>query len=289
MRKLARAAAVTATVTGVLGATALVSPAQAAPSDGSEYAALGDSYSAASGVLPLDPTAHLLCARSTKNYPNVIAQATGAHLTDATCGGATTEHFANSQYAGVAPQLDAVSENTELVTLTIGGNDNGTFLDAVLACGLAGAGSLGKGSPCKDKNGSSFEDDVRNKTYPAVKAALAAVHEKAPDAEVAVLGYPWIMPAAFDKSCFAKMPIAEGDVPYLRSLQSTLNGVVKQASDETGSTFVDLAEKSEGHDSCSGDRWVEPALFGTNFVPVHPNAEGEKQMADITMDALGLR
>ena len=50
------------------------------------YVALGDSYSAASGVLPPDPSAPPNCMRSTANYPHVIAAATGAALTDVTCG-----------------------------------------------------------------------------------------------------------------------------------------------------------------------------------------------------------
>ena len=51
------------------------------------YVALGDSYSAASGVLPPDLTAPPQCLRSTANYPHVIAADTGAQLTDVTCGG----------------------------------------------------------------------------------------------------------------------------------------------------------------------------------------------------------
>ncbi|MET7638009.1 SGNH/GDSL hydrolase family protein [Streptomyces sp. NPDC005438] len=286
MRKLARVGAVATAVTGLT--VCLSAPGHAAEAEASPYVALGDSYSAASGVLPLDLSTNPLCARSTKNYPNVIAQATGADLTDATCGGAKTDHFTKSQYPGVGPQLDALSEDTKLVTLTIGGNDNGTFINAILKCGLAGLTSLGKGSPCKDANGSSFEDDVRNKTAPAVKEALSQIHERAPQAKVAILGYPHIMPAAYDKSCFLKMPIAEGDVPYLRSLQNTLNGVVEKAAADTGTTYVDIASASEGHDACSSDRWVEPALFGTNFVPVHPNAKGEAEMASLTMKTLGL-
>ena len=43
-----------------------------------DYVALGDSYSAASGVLPPDPAAPLLCLRSTRNYPHVLATRTGA-------------------------------------------------------------------------------------------------------------------------------------------------------------------------------------------------------------------
>ena len=73
------------------------------------------------------------------------------------------------------------------------------------------------------------------------------------------------------------MPIAQGDVPYVNSLQAHLNAVVKQAASETGTTFVDLAAASAGRDACApiGTRWIEPILFGTNTVPVHPNALGE--------------
>ena len=40
-----------------------------------DYVALGDSYSAASGVLPPDLAAPLQCLRSIRNYPHVIAGA----------------------------------------------------------------------------------------------------------------------------------------------------------------------------------------------------------------------
>ncbi|WP_353946799.1 SGNH/GDSL hydrolase family protein [Streptomyces sp. HUAS MG91] len=267
----------------------LAAPAQATGQP-LPYVALGDSYSAASGVLPLDPSASPLCARSTKNYPHVIAERTGAALRDVTCGGAQTKDFAGAQYPGVAPQLDALGADTRLVTMTIGGNDNNTFISTILACAAAGVLSAGQGSPCKDQNGTKFSDDIDTKTYPAVKAALQAVRNKAPDARVAILGYPWIMPATAQSGCFAKMPIAKGDVPYVRDIQTHLNTAVRRAAAETGATYVDLAQASEGHDACraSGTRWVEPALFGTNFVPVHPNALGESAMADRTMSALGL-
>ncbi|MFE1956038.1 SGNH/GDSL hydrolase family protein [Streptomyces sp. NPDC059524] len=255
------------------------------------YVALGDSYSAASGVLPLDPSASLLCARSTANYPHVIAERTGAELKDVTCGGAQTKDFAGSQYPGVAPQLDALSDDTRLVTLTIGGNDNNTFINTILACASAGIATAGQGDPCRTLYGDSFAKDIDGKTYPAVKAALEAVRNKAPKARVAVLGYPWIMPAKAQAGCFLKMPIASGDVPYVRDIQTHLNDAVRRAAAETGSTYVDLGTASEGHDACqtAGTRWVEPALFGTNFVPVHPNAQGEAAMADLTLGALGLR
>jgi lysophospholipase L1-like esterase len=267
----------------------LGAPSSQATTSAIRYVALGDSYSAASGVLPPDGTAPPLCLRSTSNYPHVIAAATGAQLTDVTCGGADTGDYFAEQYPGVAPQLDALAADTQLVTMTIGGNDSGVFINSILQCGSAGLSTLGQGSPCKDRYGSSFEDTIRNTTYPSLVATLRAVRAEAPRAKVAILGYPWIMPRTV--GCFDRMPIAEGDVPYLRSLQTTLNDAVRRAAAATGVTYVDMNRVSEGHDACQpiGVRWVEPVLQGTNAVIVHPNALGEQQMAARAMKVLRLR
>jgi lysophospholipase L1-like esterase len=280
------ALAITAVV--ALLAFALAAQAQAATSP-LRYVALGDSYSAASGVLPPDPSAPPECARSIRNYPHVIAGATGAQLKDVTCGAAETGDFFESQYPGVAPQLDALSSNTQLVTMTIGGNDSNVFIETILACGTAGLSTLGQGSPCKDRYGSSFEETIKTKTYPSLVRALEAVHAKAPRARVAILGYPWIMPPSV--GCFDKMPVAEGDVPYVHGIQATLNDAVRRAAAATGSTYVNMNVVSEGHDACKpiGVRWIEPVLQGTNPVIVHPNALGESQMAAQTMKVLRLR
>ena len=270
----------------ILAVALAAGPAQASPL---RYVALGDSYSAASGVLPLDPFAPPQCLRSIRNYPHVIARQTGARLTDVTCGAAETSHFSSSQYPGVAPQLDAVKPDSQLVTMTIGGNDSGVFINTILACGAAGLSTLGQGSPCKDRYGSSFEDTIRTTTYPSLVNALGAVRAKAPAAKVAILGYPWIMPAT--GGCFDKMPVARGDVPYVRGIQATLNDAVGRAAAATGATYVDFGTVSNGHDACQpiGVRWVEPVLQGTNPVIVHPNALGESKMAAQAMTVLGLR
>ncbi|MGW6600227.1 SGNH/GDSL hydrolase family protein [Streptomyces sp. NPDC055036] len=252
------------------------------------YVALGDSYAAGSGILPFAVPAPLLCLRSAKNYPRVIADATDAKLTDVTCGGAETRHFETSQYPGVAPQLDAVTKDTDLVTVTIGGNDSSVFAGAVLACGAAGVLSGGKGSPCRNTWGDHFDRLIEEKTYPAVRTALRKVKEKAPNARVVVVGYPWLLPAKAERSCFAKMPIAEGDVPYLRGMQGHMNEILERAANETGTTYADMADASDGHDACQprGTRWVEPVFFFDQLNPVHPNALGEEKMADQAMRAL---
>lgn len=269
-------------VVATVGLITTAADSVAASQPTSPYVALGDSYSAGSGISPLDPTVTPLCIRTTRNYPHLVADALGTEsFTDVTCGGAQTTDFFTAQYPGLtSPQLDAVTKDTKLVTLSIGGNDNGTFVNLILACGSAGTATLGFGSPCKDLYGDSFKNDVLTKTAPAVREALAAIRAKAPSARILVVGYPWIMPHT--GYCFATMPIAKGDVPYVNDVEATLNGVIEQAAVDTGATFVDLSEVSLGHDACQpiGTRWVEPAYWGTNFVPVHPNALGEAKMAE---------
>ena len=278
---------IAAVVLAVLAlALALIAPAGATTP--LRYVALGDSYSAASGTFPPDLTAPPECARSTVNYPHDMAARIGADLVDVTCGAAETKDFFGSQYPGVAPQLDALRADTQLVTMTIGGNDSGVFIDTIFDCGTAGLSTLGQGSPCQDRYGSSFQDTINSTTYPALVNALNAVRAKAPSARVAILGYPWIMPAT--GGCFPQMPVASGDVPYVRGIQATLNDAVRRAAAATGATYIDFSTVSEGHDACQpiGVRWIEPALLGTNPVIVHPNALGESQMAAQTMAVLGL-
>jgi lysophospholipase L1-like esterase len=278
-----------ASIIGVIAVVGSVTNASASTNPTPlQYVALGDSYSAGSGVLPPDLNAPVECPRSSRNFAHVIASKVGAQLTDVTCGGADTTHFFAAQYQDAPPQLDALSKSTQLVTMTIGGNDNGVFVGTIVSCGSAGLASLGQGTPCKDKYGASFENTIRTKTYPSLIGALKATHQRAPRARVAITGYPWIVPST--QGCFDKLPVAPGDIPYVRHIQWTLNDAVRRAAVATGTTFVDLNAVSDGHDVCKpiGTRWVEPVLQGTNAVVVHPNTLGEASIAERVMKVLQL-
>lgn len=253
-----------------------------------QYVAMGDSFSAGSGVRPLAPGAPWQCLQSARNYPHVVAGAIGASLKDVTCGGATTAHFSRSQYPGVAPQLAALSADTDLVTVGIGGNDAMLFATTIAACGAAGISTLGFGNPCERRQGQRLTRIVDEIVYPNVVAALEQVHAAAPNAVVAIVGAPWVVPEAFVPSCYLKAPLARGDVPFVRALMARANAAFEQAAAVTGSTYVDFTEVSDGHDMCQpvGVRWVEPAFGGNNVV--HPNALGEAGMAAQVMEVLDL-
>jgi lysophospholipase L1-like esterase len=255
----------------------------------SPYVALGDSYSSAAGVAPFVVDAPPTCSRSLLNYAHDLAARTmPSSFTDVTCGGAKTADFFTSQAPGVPAQLDAVTKDTRLVTMTIGGNDENVFADSFFGCAMISATDI-LGNPCQQKYGSSFTDKIVNQTYPNLVSALTAVRKKAPAATVVILGYPQILPNIGELSCYRSMPIAMGDVPWLNHEQDVLNAVVSQAAQQTGARFIDMAAASAGHDACqpAGQRWIEPAVGPINAAPVHPNANGEAAMAEQALLQLG--
>ena len=57
---------------------------------GGSYVAMGSSYAAGPGILPVE---HWGAMRSGRNYPHQVAQALSLRLTDVTCSGATTSNI----------------------------------------------------------------------------------------------------------------------------------------------------------------------------------------------------
>jgi lysophospholipase L1-like esterase len=253
------------------------------------YVALGDSYSSAAGVAPFVTDAPATCSRSLLNYAHdIAAQTMPSSFTDVTCSGAKTSDLLSSQAPGVAPQLEAVTKATRLVTMTIGGNDENVFVDSFFGCAAISVTDV-LGNPCQQKYGSTFTDEIVNQTYPHLVATLTAVRKEAPAATVVILGYPQILPDTGELSCYPSMPISMGDVPWLNHEGDVLNGVIRQAARQTGARFVDMAPSSAGHDACepASQRWIEPAIGPINAFPVHPNATGEAAMAHQTLLQIG--
>lgn len=287
MRRPALGLAALVSATAATLALGLAAPAQAAKDPAPRvpagpYVSLGDSFSSGAGVLPLSD-ANPQCFQAAVNYPHLIAQRTGRTLTDVTCSGADTSDFYASQHAGVPPQLDAVTADARLVTIGIGGNDSSVFTTLIRECITAGLSTLGRGNPCEAKFGSSFATTITTTTYPAVRQAIADARARAPKARIVVPGYPRVLPPTV--GCYATMPIAAGDVPYVNGIEQTLNAAVKQAALDNGATYVDMWTPSTGRDACQLPwvRWVEPAVSSLNFVPIHPNAAGERAYADQIM------
>lgn len=269
---------------------ALLVPATAtAAPDHDDYVALGDSY-ASGPFIPHQRTDPLGCFRSTRNYASVVAERLGAALTDVTCGGATTEDMTAPQdvlFGPNPPQLDALGAGTDLVTLTIGGNDIG-FADIILTC--AQDSLLDPfGNPCTRRYTAGGTDGLAARIdalAPKLAAVLQGIEQRAPGARVVVVGYLRILPPSH--GCWPVVPISAGDVPYLDATQRRLNAVLGAQAAAAGASFVDPYPRSLGRDVCRlpGVKWVEGLVPTAPAFPVHPNAAGMRAVAEMVVQSL---
>lgn len=264
------------------------------------YVAMGDSYTAGPRI-PQQVGTPAGCQRSDHDYPALVARdlgLTGADFRDVSCSGATTADLRAPQSTGDganAPQLDALTAKTRLVTLGIGGNDLGfsAMVGRCVAAGVAyrllGHGSLGLATAvsCRDRYaGSAGTDELAGN----LDTALDEIRRRAPHTRVYVVGYPAILPASGD-GCADVMPLVPGDVDFLRQAEQQLNATLRDRAERAGAIYVDTYTPSRGHDVCAGPdaRWIEPLLPDAAAAAVHPNERGEQGLADALRLALGIR
>jgi lysophospholipase L1-like esterase len=282
-------AGIAATLLGITTMTA--GAAGAAP--GGTFVALGDSY-AAGNLIPASPVGSPAgCLRSTHNYSgDVQAVIHAGRYVDVACTDATTAEMTRPQdtVAGTnRPQFDALSPRDSLVTITIGGNDIG--FKSILATCVALSVTSPSGRPCERHFTAGGTDRLAARVAaagPKVAAVLRGIHRLAPRARVLLVGYPDILPNS-GTGCFPDVPLAHGDVPYLRATEVALNRTLARAAAASGATFVDTYQATIGHDVCQrpGVRWVEGLIPDSPAFPFHPNRLGQQAMARQVLAALG--
>lgn len=162
---------------------------------GSRYVAMGSSFAAGPGLPPRVPGSPRRAGRSTGNYAHLVARELGLDLHDVTFSGATTSDLLGPSAAGQAAQLDAVTPETSLVTITAGGNDVG-FVPRLTSASLpwplrmlppvkARVESLGQTRATDQR----FEQLERNLT-----AIAARLRDRAPVCRVVVVDYLSVLP-----------------------------------------------------------------------------------------------
>ncbi len=247
-----------------------------------DYVAMGDSYSAGPG-LPVQVDSS--CRRSSNNYPSLLAERLAvASFTDVTCSGARTLDITADQVrpdgVPVPPQIEALSRETDLVTVSIGGNDESVFNSIVTTCPQV-AKEDPTGSPCRDALAGSDADALQRQTdrlASRVAAIVRTIRQRAPQAQVVVVGYPSIFPSA--GSC-DQLPFAAGDVVWAAQVVDAVVEGLRAAADNAGVRFVDLRASSAEHHVCSARPWitgVDPARSGA--APWHPVPRGMEDIAE---------
>ncbi|MFE9835269.1 SGNH/GDSL hydrolase family protein [Streptomyces sp. NPDC005551] len=272
------AAALTAVTASLLLSGTASAEAAGASAQGSvrHYVALGDSYAAGTG-LPQQTNAE--CKRSAGSYPSWIAETyKPAVFKDVTCSGATTRSLWNKQ-GSAAPQVEALTKDTDLVTVTLGGNDLG-FSDVLTTCVLAGL-TTKEGTPCRDRlagSGKDLDADFARLST-RVPDMLTDIKRRSPEARVVVVGYPNLFPA--DGSiCGSSVPLAKGDITWLNQATNRLNLLLETAAYLKQAEFVGTSSVFRGKDMCqsSAKQWINPLLPQTSG-SAHPNAVGHLMTA----------
>lgn len=255
------------------------------------FVALGDSY-AAGNLIPTSPTGTPLgCLRSTHNYSGDIEASDASSYVDAACSGATTVDMTQSQSTTIGtnpPQLNSLAADDSIVTITIGGNDFG-FSTVLKECATLSATNP-LGNPCQQHYTSGGTDQLAAAvaaTGPKVATVLQDIHARAPQARVFLVGYPDILPNT-GTGCWPLVPLAHGDVPYLRSTEQSLNAMLSQEAAANNATFVDTYTATIGHDVCqpTGTKWIEGLVPTSPAYPFHPNKLGQQAMANQVQAAI---
>lgn len=223
------------------------------------------------------------CLRSDRNYANLTrAQIKVTKFRDVSCSGAATDDLFAPQDVppGPAnpPQLDALDRQTKVVTLGIGGNDIG-FTDLLINCSTQAPTGPGCRADCVHDGRDELSERIAA-TAPDVDRSLAAIRNRAPRAQVFLVGYPTVL-AETGTGCHPVVPVLPSDVPHLRDKVKELNAMLAARAEKAGAVYVDLAMPSIGHDFCQIPtvKWVEGIVLTAPAAPVHPNADGMRGAA----------
>ena len=221
--------------------------------EGATYVAMGSSYAAGPGVTERAAGSPQPCSQSRDNYARQLAKLRRLNLVDRSCGGATTVDVLRGGQFGLPPQLDGLTADTRLVTVTIGGNDVRYMADlGVSACRTAPASASRPACPTTP---AAFDlERAFAVTADNMRAIVAEVRRRSPQARLVFVDYITVLPSG--APC-PKIALTQVDEDALRSRAERLARLTAQVAAETGVDLIKASELSRGHDACAADPWVQ--------------------------------
>jgi hypothetical protein len=263
----------------VAAASALVfsiDPATAGQFTGARFVTLGDSYSAGNGTTGAKSSE---CGRSDRAYGPLVANSLGYNTRDpqdfqnTACANASTDDLINTQ-------LDSLGSDTEVVALTIGGNDDNVFLKTVVACAVNPIEAL-----C-DKTYEKASTYVEKEMPKNLDRAYRAITEKTgPKTMTLVGGYPH----GFGDGQACPWPVPEGNKDRLNDLADEIDQVTQRAVKKMGPQWRYVNPDFTGHELCTPEPWMwGMEKLADDFSSVfHPNDEGHRQYARLMLQQSG--
>ncbi len=255
--KMPRFAALASTLLLAAGA-ALFGAGQAAAAAQADfgYVALGDSYSSGVGAGNYDSGSGA-CKRTPRAYPALWAASHAPQtFSFVACSGART----NDVLAG---QLTPLNSGTDLVSITIGGNDAG-FSDVMTTCVLQSE------STCVSRVNEAKA--YVNSTLPGrLDQVYNAIESRSPNARVVVLGYPRFY--KLNGTCTAGL--TEGERAAINGAADHLNAAIAKRAADHGFAYASVAGAFTGHEICSGSAWLHSVNWLNIGESYHPTAAGQ--------------
>lgn len=258
-RRAARCAVVViATSTMLAGASG---PATESPAAPLAYVALGDSYASGFGAGSYTGD----CDQSPLGLPGLLdAEERIVLVADATCAGARAATSPGGavdlpeQVAEVTAS-GALSADTDLVSISAGGNDAG-FVEVAVVCATQPPALCSEVIEAKNATALPALDAELDVLYGTIRSA-------APNAAVIVTGYPHLFSPAFGN---ALIPLASQEA--FNAGTDSLNTLIRNRAEAHGFIFVDLVAPFDGHGLGSPDPWITFRLGATDNL--HPTADG---------------
>lgn len=243
-----------------------------------KYVAMGSSFAAGPGIPDYYEATPAPCYRSSQNYAHQLAARLQLSLTDVSCSGATTAHLTGPR-GPIPPQLDALTPDTRLVTLTIGGNDLG-YIGGLTAASCAGLmKETGVEADCLPLMVMPAERTFADLAQ-RMDAIAKDIRRRAPQARLVFVDYLAVLP---ETGACPATPLDEINADAARYTARRLAEITRTVAGQNNASIVTASEFSKGHDACSADPWmhgyprpgapIQGALY-------HPNAKGMTAVAD---------
>jgi lysophospholipase L1-like esterase len=254
---------------------------------GARYVALGSSFASGAGVVPYVSSAPARCQRSQDNYAHQLARKRKLDLVDVSCGGATTAHLLGP-WNELPPQLEAVTPETALVTITVGGNDLGYMGGLIVgSCDEAATSQLAAQPLCRRiaegrRAGATLpaasQDAWRNVEL-ALTNIAREIRRRAPRARIIFVDYQTVLPKA---ALCAQTPLSAAAAATARQTAARLAALTAQVARRNDAEVLRASILSENHDACARAPWVSgfiPPADAASFTPYHPNRAGMSALA----------
>ncbi len=229
---------------------------------GERYVAIGSSFAAGPMLPPPKPGAPVRCGQSLNNYPTLLAERFGMVLTDRSCSGATTENVLGP-WGDIPPQIDSVTPQTRLVTITMGGNDLsyiGNLFSATCHYRNAHAAPGTKPRTCSAVRVPKDVDYARVEMQ--LNEIIRRVRVQAPRARIVLVQYLTPLPQP-GVSCMAT-PVSEPNAAIVRTIGRRLAEITDKVGRERNVLVVEMNLASADHTPCDEVPWMIGSPEGYN-------------------------